>query len=390
MKKVAAGILVGLFLGVVIGYQFAPRTDTSELEGTIGLLLEEVDVSDKLLQASEARVEALDDELGQAQDDMDTITNLFQASKEQVEGLEDDLGQAQDDLEFLHRLLNITVDGLPLQIGVNVTIESPKAVIYQLQNYDLVALEAAGADLYIIDYSKEGDEESRFTSDEVQRLQNVTWDGNVLSYISIGEAEDYRYYWQSDWTRNEPSWLGATNPDWEGNYKVKYWDPDWQEIVFDYIDRIMESGFNGIYLDIIDAYEYWGPDGDSGLDRATAEQDMVDFVVSISEYTKSRDPDFLIYPQNGEALGVHSEYIAAVDGIGREDVWYNDNDVQDDTNTTLWYLSLFADEDKHVIVIDYPTDPELIADFCGKAEALGYSSYPGVRDLDEIRLCPEP
>ena len=390
MKKVAAGILVGLFLGVVIGYQFAPRTDTSELEGTIGLLLEEVDVSDKLLQASEARVEALDDELGQAQDDMDTITNLFQASKEQVEGLEDDLGHAQDDLEFLHRLLNITVDGLPLQIGVNVTIESPKAVIYQLQNYDLVALEAAGADLYIIDYSKEGDEESRFTSDEVQRLQNVTWDGNVLSYISIGEAEDYRYYWQSDWTRNEPSWLGATNPDWEGNYKVKYWDPDWQEIVFDYIDRIMESGFNGVYLDIIDAYEYWGPDGDSGLDRATAEQDMVDFVVSISEYTKSRDPDFLIYHQNGEVLGVHSEYIAAVDGIGREDVWYNDNDVQDDTNTTLWYLSLFADEDKHVIVIDYPTDPELIADFCGKAEALGYSSYPGVRDLDEIRLCPEP
>jgi cysteinyl-tRNA synthetase len=152
----------------------------------------------------------------------------------------------------------------------------------------------------------------------------------------------------------------------------------------------MDSGFNGIYLDIIDAYEYWGPDGDSGLERATAEQDMVDFVIAISGYAKARDPDFLIYPQNGEALGAHPEYLAAVDGIGREDVWYNNDDVQDDTNTTLGYLELFSDAGKHVIVIDYPTDTELIADFIGKAEDLGYSSYPGVRDLDEIRSFPNP
>ena len=152
----------------------------------------------------------------------------------------------------------------------------------------------------------------------------------------------------------------------------------------------MDSGFNGIYLDIIDAYEYWGPDGESGLDRDTAEQDMVDFVISISEYAKAADPDFLVYPQNGEALGVHPEYLAAVDGIGREDVWYNDDDVQDDTNTTLGCLKLFSDAGIHVIVVDYPTDTELIADFIGKAESLGYSSYPGVRDLDEIRLFPDP
>ncbi len=62
MKKVAAGIIVGLLLGLLIGYQFAPRTDTGDLEETIDLLLEEVDTSDSILQASEGRVDALEAE----------------------------------------------------------------------------------------------------------------------------------------------------------------------------------------------------------------------------------------------------------------------------------------------------------------------------------------
>ena len=46
----------------------------------------------------------------------------------------------------------------------------------------------------------------------------------VLAYLSIGEAEDYRSYWQRDWSVSPPAWLGAENPDWPGNYAVNYWD----------------------------------------------------------------------------------------------------------------------------------------------------------------------
>ncbi len=366
MKKLAAGVFFGLFLGIIIGYQFAPRTDTSTYEGTIDLLLEELSINTDLLDETKSQVTALQDE---------------------IDVLESELSEALGDLENVSKLVNITGHVLPLPSDWNETvIPSPKIVVYQLQNYDLDALEAVGADMYIIDYSKEGDEESRFTAEEVKRLQNGSI---VLSYISIGEAEDYRFYWQENWAEGEQSWLGETNPEWEGNYKVKYWDPDWQEIIYGYIDKIMESGFNGIYLDIIDAYEYWGPDGESGLDRATAEQEMVDFVVALSEYTKASDPDFLIYPQNGEALGVHPEYLEAIDGVGREDVWYNDNEPQPDTNTTLGYLKLFSDTGKQVIVIDYPSEEVLILDFCEKTKELGYVPYPCGRELDDIRTCPE-
>ncbi|NOX86519.1 MAG: hypothetical protein GXO86_11260, partial [Chlorobi bacterium] len=82
-----------------------------------------------------------------------------------------------------------------------------------------------------------------------------------VCYMSIGEAEDYRYYWQPDWKPGNPSWLDKENPDWEGNYKVKYWDKGWQGIIFgndgSYLKKILDAGFDGVYLDIIDAFEYF-------------------------------------------------------------------------------------------------------------------------------------
>jgi cysteinyl-tRNA synthetase len=83
----------------------------------------------------------------------------------------------------------------------------------------------------------------------------------VLCYMSIGEAEDYRWYWQPSWETDPPGWLGPENPDWPGNYLVEYWDPGWQAIIYGssdaYLDRILDAGFDGVYLDKIDAFESW-------------------------------------------------------------------------------------------------------------------------------------
>ena len=73
--------------------------------------------------------------------------------------------------------------------------------------------------------------------------------------MSIGEAEDYRFYWREEWDDSGPSWLDVENADWPGNYKVRFWDSGWQSIMLQYADRILAAGFDGVYLDIIDAYE---------------------------------------------------------------------------------------------------------------------------------------
>lgn len=106
-------------------------------------------------------------------------------------------------------------------------------------------------------------DEQEFTSADIRDLGNKSNGGKrlVVAYMSIGEAEDYRYYWNSDWETNPPSWLKGENPNWEGNFKVEYWDTNWQQIIFgndtSYVKKILDAGFDGVYLDIIDAFEYF-------------------------------------------------------------------------------------------------------------------------------------
>jgi len=105
--------------------------------------------------------------------------------------------------------------------------------------------------------------EETFTASEINQLRNKANGGKriVICYMSIGEAEDYRYYWDVSWNTSKPSWIAAENPDWAGNFKVKYWNEDWQNIIYrgsdSYLDRILTAGFDGVYLDIIDGFEYF-------------------------------------------------------------------------------------------------------------------------------------
>lgn len=118
-------------------------------------------------------------------------------------------------------------------------------------NYDLLIM-----DLFF-------DENSEFTPAEILQLKQKANGGKrlLICYMSIGEAEDYRYYWNEDWSANPPKWLDAENPDWIGNFKVKYWNNEWQTIIYgndnSYLKKIITAGFDGTYLDIIDAFEYY-------------------------------------------------------------------------------------------------------------------------------------
>ena len=51
------------------------------------------------------------------------------------------------------------------------------------------------------------------------------------------------------------AFLGPENPDWKGNYKVRYWQPEWQALIQARIVELADAGFDGAYLDIIDAWE---------------------------------------------------------------------------------------------------------------------------------------
>ncbi|GAA3920847.1 hypothetical protein GO495_00795 [Chitinophaga oryziterrae] len=117
-------------------------------------------------------------------------------------------------------------------------------------NYDVILM-----DLFLND--------TEFTAAEIDQLKTKANGGKrlVICYMSIGEAEDYRYYWKSTWKVGNPPFIVAENPDWPGNYKVQYWNTDWKSIIFgndtSYAKKLLNGHFDGVYLDIIDGFEYF-------------------------------------------------------------------------------------------------------------------------------------
>ena len=126
----------------------------------------------------------------------------------------------------------------------------------------LDAIRGTNYDVIIIDPFFD---EEELTPDEVASLKVKANGGTrlIIAYMSIGEAENYRYYWNAEWEleSNSPSWLEEANPDWPDNYKVRYWNEEWQNIIYggddSYLTLIQNNGFDGVYLDIIDAFEYF-------------------------------------------------------------------------------------------------------------------------------------
>lgn len=255
---------------------------------------------------------------------------------------------------------------------------APTSWAYQLQSIDIEELKNSDYDWLVIDYSKEGDDNTAFSSSEITSIREGKSGRKILSYISIGEAEDYRYYWDENWLSNSPSWLDKENPDWEGNYKVQYWDSDWQDIILGYLDKIIDAGFDGVYLDIIDAYEYF--------DRSDASELMIDFVETIANHTRSQVNGFLIIPQNGEEI-VNDRYLSIVDGIGREEVYvesHNNKRDPEETKVIESYLDKFIEAEKVVLTVDYADKDDLVSYAKDSATVKGYIPFVTLVELDVL------
>ncbi|WP_432205311.1 endo alpha-1,4 polygalactosaminidase (plasmid) [Cetobacterium somerae] len=109
-------------------------------------------------------------------------------------------------------------------------------------------------DLLIIEPSLNGEFLSKEQIENLKIRKNGT-KRLVISYFSIGEAENYREYWNKSWEKKMPSWIVKENENWPGNYIIKYWDLDWKNIIKDYQKKLDSIGVDGYYLDTIDTYE---------------------------------------------------------------------------------------------------------------------------------------
>lgn len=266
---------------------------------------------------------------------------------------------------------------------------------YQLQNLDVDQAARMPHDLLVVDYSKDGTEAGALTRSELQRLKRRP-DGTrrvVLAYLSIGEAEDYRYYWKMRWKLVGPAWLGPENDEWRGNYLVRYWMPEWQKIILDdqagYLAKVIRVGFDGVYLDRVDAYAEWA------ADHTDARKHMIEFVIKLSKHAKSMSKEFLIFVQNAEELLMDPTYVTHLDGIAKEDMLFGAADRSKPNSKSLQashikYLKIARRNNKPVLVVEYlPEDPAILKNTVLKIRNLRFIPYTSKRALDELFLPPE-
>jgi uncharacterized protein (TIGR01370 family) len=255
--------------------------------------------------------------------------------------------------------------------------------LYQLQNAGYASLSATDFGVAVVDMDDAG-----LTAAETAALERQG--KGLLTYLSIGEAEDYRDYWQAGWASAKPAWLLGENPDWPGNHAVKFWDPAWQKLVYARVDAAIEAGYQGIYLDIVDAYETAQVRKAWPGTAAELRQAMIDFVTGLSAHARAERPGFLVVPQNAVGLlaldendpGVaNAAYLEAIDGLGVEDLWYDGDRPSGWTEGDLELIRLATAAGKFVLATSYPTEDARQEAFVTRAIDAGLIPFVGDREL---------
>lgn len=216
--------------------------------------------------------------------------------------------------------------------------------------YDMLVLEPTRTDWSSID--KDLDTKEMVSRLKKSRASDGIHRKLIIAYIDIGEAEDWRWYW--DWSTtwdctgsppaDWPSYILTCDPDgWGGNYPVAYWDQNWKDIIIngiapdpikrDYnsvIDEVIKDGFDGVYLDWVEAFKNTEVINAANTAGKNPAVEMIAFIQEMKAYAAIRNPDFIIIQQNAASLiDGHPELAAVINGIAQEAIWYDGNATDD-------------------------------------------------------------
>jgi len=261
--------------------------------------------------------------------------------------------------------------------------------VYWIDGPRLDEIGRTNFELAVVDYSSDASERGEFTRQQIDFLRHARCERRVLAYLSIGEAERHRYYWQPGWRPGNPDWIIAEDREWPGDHVIKYWEPAWRRIVFAYLDRILAQDFDGVYLDWIVTY--------TEPHAVGRERDMVNLVLEIARYARAHSrlgDDFGIVVQNAEELGArHPDYLECVTGIAREEAYVratNRPTSPEERQRIEGYLDRFRERSRGqlVLTVDYADKRTLINDAYARARLKGYVPYVTDVRLNRLRINP--
>ncbi|MDO8527787.1 MAG: endo alpha-1,4 polygalactosaminidase [Deltaproteobacteria bacterium] len=143
---------------------------------------------------------------------------------------------------------------------------------------------------------------------EVSNLKNGRT--RFFGYVSVGEVNDSRDYWQSLQGKNV---VVEKNANWPGAWRVDIRSKVWQDILLNQvIPSVIAKGYDGVFLDTVDTpleLETREPERFAGSKSAT---------ISFVRTLKQKFPDLLILTNN--AFEILEDYGDIIYGEVTEDV----------------------------------------------------------------------
>jgi cysteinyl-tRNA synthetase, unknown class len=302
---------------------------------------------------------------------------------------------------------------------IDVNLDEETFAQIAASTYDMVVLDFIPSEAENTDYPMAA---------VIDRLHNADHPKLVIAYIDIGQAESYRTYWQQEWDTNPPEWIVGEDPDgWEDNYPVAFWYDEYREVWLDedsgYLAAIVDMGFDGVYLDWVEAYSDERVMAFAESDGVDPVEEMIWWVEDIAVFTRQRQPGFIVIAQNAAELARSEDYRDVIDAIAQEQVWFDggaDNDPQGDCPlprteadidtdayynalpdacqaqynaypestlhvSTEWYLddlTYAQDAGLPIFTVDYAVQPENIAQVYATSRGYGFVPFVSRRALD--------
>jgi len=232
-------------------------------------------------------------------------------------------------------------------------------------------------DLIDIDGGRNIDNYMNYVASDVVYLK--TAGRIVLSYQSIGTAENWRWYWPLV----EASWLIAPVEHWSNEWYVDCREQGWQDLIlYQAILELLEKGFDGLYLDNIDVAETF-PSTAPG-------------VVELISRIRETYPWITLIAQNG--LYVMEDIYTYIDGLAKEDAsstydWDTGRYVkvpQEESDRLLTELTEWERRGLVVFTLDYAVYRTMrLAKYdYERSWAHGLAPYAANIDLDRIYFWP--
>ncbi|MBF0110371.1 MAG: cadherin-like domain-containing protein, partial [Magnetococcales bacterium] len=151
------------------------------------------------------------------------------------------------------------------------------------------------------------------------------------------------------------------NPNFPAARLIEYWDPQYKQMRIDQVRQIAQQGYDGVFLDVLDAYAQW--EAHSNLTGIDYMEEMARFVIELATTIRTDFPEFQLVANNGMELyfsqstdPMGKSYIDVISAQAKECTWYGENGpvVGDYLDTDFNYLNMARERGVEIISIDYP------------------------------------